>query len=1119
MDYGAGENCRTILQDHRGVIYIGNDQGILEFDGVNWNLIPNADRSRVQSLCIDRIPSPSTKERPVNRIYVGSSGDIGYLAVDSTGSLAYRSLLHVIPEDYRNFGLVHQVIAIDEGVVFQTGNYLFLYQRGKIKVFQPQQGSGFHFAHSINGKLYVTQNETGPWQLRENKLELVDKPLIKPGMYIMDMSFLSDSVTMVMTYEDGFFLFDGSDFRPWQVPANDLIKQFKCYRVEYSPNSDIIVQTVNNGMFWLNEQGEIVSAFNEANGRGEFVSYDLLFDRLGNLWTVHSTGITFLELATPFSLYDQYTGLIGRGVSSDVYDGSLYVSTTKGLFSMPWGAVNSELSGPRDFQPVSVPKNLSIYLSSVGNSLFISFVDGLYIQNSQGSQIFPEEPVGRMYKIIRLQQDSSWVLCTSSIGLVLFENVANQGDPPNWILRKRFEELQGDHLDLEEGPPGTFWMTKPFGGFWRFGLDLDKQQLLNLRTFGPDSGLPISGMNKVFKLDEKVIFTTLEGMYRFEDSLERFYPDSTFNSSLRGRVSIFNLREDDDDNIWVWSENSSRLGLEGGKRLQLLAPTSNQNNLVGYENFDRLFHKVKRNLSERPEITPMDDGVLFSSDHGLIHYDPNTNFDISTSFNSLISKVHVTSPANFTVFGGVQANEFGVPDTTLDFIHHSALPYRNNGLRFTCSALYPLNPEDLHFRFFLKGNDPTWSGWTGENSKEYSNLKEGTYTFHVQARNVFETESRISTYTFTISPPWHRSWLAYGLYVLASVGLIWLIVKINTRRLRRDKERLEDTVKVRTAELRQTNEKLVEMDQFKQGMTSMIVHDLKNPLNSIINVPESLTSENKVQVMKNSGKQMLNMVMNILDLDKYEESKMMPDLVETAISDVTERSFAAVEYLSQQKNISLKNELSSGILVLADHEILERVITNLLTNAIKFTPVSGHIRVYGEHVEKEMIKVLVEDTGEGIPPEKLDSVFQRFGQVIAKRSGGVRSTGLGLTFCKMAVEAHGGDIGVKSKVGEGSTFWFTLKIAEGVVEQVSDRPQEEKSDHDIPLSQEDLLHFKEVARILESIPVYKVTQIREVLRDHHDKPGRIHEEILKAVNTGDQKKYEALIYQILHEGE
>jgi hypothetical protein len=249
---------------------------------------------------------------------------------------------------------------------------------------------------------------------------------------------------------------------------------------------------------------------------------------------------------------------------------------------------------------------------------------------------------------------------------------------------------------------------------------------------------------------------------------------------------------------------------------------------------------------------------------------------------------------------------------------------------------------------------------------------------------------------------------------------------------------------------------------------------------------------------------------------------MLIDMREQALPVLIDSAVEEVDFLRQQKNISIIQDMSSCTWVMADPGIFDRIMVNLLTNAIKYTPIGGSINLSCEKADDNMIKILVEDTGEGIPKDKLDEVFRKFGQVMAKKSGKVRSTGLGLTFCKMAVEAHGGKIGVDSELGQGSTFWFTLNRSDRTdqISNITARSQKKKDL--IELSPENRKELWEMASNLQSIPVYKISQIREILKSisiqtENESSGYWLEELNAAINTGDQINYETLINQILNE--
>lgn len=279
-------------------------------------------------------------------------------------------------------------------------------------------------------------------------------------------------------------------------------------------------------------------------------------------------------------------------------------------------------------------------------------------------------------------------------------------------------------------------------------------------------------------------------------------------------------------------------------------------------------------------------------------------------------------------------------------------------------------------------------------------------------------------------------WLIVSaLIAFISVSLIAFLVSRNNKKIKNAYKKLEianteisqqkEEISAQSEELKTTNQRLVELDQFKENMTAMIVHDLKNPLNSLLNIssdqPAALTT------VKNKSIQMLHLVMNILDLQKFEDAKMILHLEDISLQNIVDKAIEQVDFLLKEKNLELIYQYSSLFWVKVDSEIIQRVLVNLLTNAIKFSPMNG-VLTLKMYPENSAVIFSIQDQGRGIAEEELERVFQKFTQLEARDSSFTRSTGLGLTFCQMAVEAHQGKIGVKSTLGKGAEFWFSLEI-------------------------------------------------------------------------------------------
>ena len=175
--------------------------------------------------------------------------------------------------------------------------------------------------------------------------------------------------------------------------------------------------------------------------------------------------------------------------------------------------------------------------------------------------------------------------------------------------------------------------------------------------------------------------------------------------------------------------------------------------------------------------------------------------------------------------------------------------------------------------------------------------------------------------------------------------------------------------------LEETLKKLRELNEFKDGMTSMIVHDLKNPLTIIMNL-------GKDELVVESGKRMLNMINNILDVNRFESVKVQLDKKPASLNELIDSSYLNTQFLIDQKNIRFVNNINGKYTLDIDAELIERVFINLISNAVKYTPYEGIITIETKVVSATSIKISVADNGPGIPENLKDRIFDRFTQIV-----------------------------------------------------------------------------------------------------------------------------------------
>jgi signal transduction histidine kinase/CheY-like chemotaxis protein len=241
-----------------------------------------------------------------------------------------------------------------------------------------------------------------------------------------------------------------------------------------------------------------------------------------------------------------------------------------------------------------------------------------------------------------------------------------------------------------------------------------------------------------------------------------------------------------------------------------------------------------------------------------------------------------------------------------------------------------------------------------------------------------------------------------------------------------------------TRELQESYQRLQEMEKLRDDLTHMIIHDLRTPLTSLIagmqtlEVAGTLNEEQRevMQISQESGEILLGMINELLDVEKMESGTMTLDFAQISPVGLVARAVDQVSALAESKRLSLVQDIAPDLPPFeGDETKLLRTLVNLMGNAIKFTPPGGSVTVEASCCEEaQTVQFSVRDTGEGIPAEAFELIFEKFGQVKSRQAGRVMSTGLGLTFCKLAVEAHGGQIGVESTLGQGSRFCYSIPV-------------------------------------------------------------------------------------------
>ena len=389
------------------------------------------------------------------------------------------------------------------------------------------------------------------------------------------------------------------------------------------------------------------------------------------------------------------------------------------------------------------------------------------------------------------------------------------------------------------------------------------------------------------------------------------------------------------------------------------------------------------------------------------------------------------------------------------------LPYEHNQIAFEFAAIETGRPFLVKYQYMLEGYDKEWSPLTNKNNANFGNINEGTYTFKLKAQGANGVWSEPLTYTFKVLPPWYRTWWAYLIYALVFLGALRIFSKWRERHLRAEKEKLEKTVEERTKALKSSQAQLIQSEKMASlgELTAGIAHEIQNPLNFVNNFSEVSNEliqeikEERAKNIENRDEELVDEILNDItqNLEKINHHGKRADAIvkgmlqhsrsSSATKEPADINKLADEYLrlayhglrakDKSFNATVNTEFDETIgNVEVIPQDLGRVILNLITNAFYATNEKSHQNIEGYEptvtvITKKVrntVEISVKDNGNGIPQKIVDKIFQPF--FTTKPTG--QGTGLGLSLSYDIVKAHGGELKVETKEGEGSEFSITL---------------------------------------------------------------------------------------------
>lgn len=795
QEYSGGIQNYGFAQNESGLIYVANNFGMLEYDGTKWNRYSLPNSTKIRDIVID----------DQNRIFAAGQGEFGYFAPGEKGYLEFQSLIPTLPENERNLEEVWKIFRMHNAIIFCTFNKLFVFSTDLQLENIIEAESHFESFFSHNNQLLVHDRGIGLKRLQNSTLELLKNQGELSNTYVSGIAAVGKDDKLIFTRDKGIFHYNEAEIKKWTPSNLNEIKNIN--HVLRLRDGKIALGTQNDGIFIITEAGELSLHMDKSHGLHNNTVLSQFEDIRGNLWIGHSNGISLLELNLPFRLIDQFSNLSGTGYDAFVADDMIYFGTNNGVSYLP-------LNEKGESKLISNTSGQVYQINSIQNHILVAHNEGAFeINGTRARKITDYQGV---WNFLPLKDHPNLIVSGTYTGLVLFE--IRDG---NVEFLRKLEGFDESSRLMQQDEKGNIWMTHGYKGVYKLQLSEDLQSV-SYEFYGVDKGLPTNLLISVWKINDRLLFTTEYGIYVYNHAENRFEKDEFFRPYFGDDFLITSLLEDPLGNIFYIGEQEVGV-LEkqiGG----------------GFQKKHQVFNKILPFLNDDLQNISLLRGneALFAGNDGFIWFKLDRNSPaFLPGFPTIIRSVYQTGASDSLILmnNHHQSRNFQLK-----------LKYELADLRFEVANPVPNQENDLEFQYWLEGFEDGYGEWTVRKDKSYTNLREGKYTFHVISRDLFGNEGQEAIFEFEVMPPWYRSTLAYFIYFILTTVALYFIYKTIEKRYQKK------TKKITAEQTRQLKEKesvlVASQMEIERLKTEKLEFEIKNKNKELASATMHLINKN-----------------------------------------------------------------------------------------------------------------------------------------------------------------------------------------------------------------------------------------------------------------------------------
>jgi len=770
-DYNASNQNWAVGQDKEGILYFGNNRGLLQFDGSLWETHKMPENKMVRSLMISE----------KNRIFVGSFEEFGYYEKNNTGQLNYSSLSSKLSNYKMQNDEIWNILDFNGTIIFQSFTSYFTFKDGQVKGYRCP--FTFLFFNIYKQKIYTHTNQYGFsfLEAKNNSFYPVKNSITKnPVISVIPFDPLR---ALLVTKSDGLFLYDGISMTRFATEADDELRKAEINRAIISPNGIIILGTILNGITAINKQGQKLWTLNTSNVLQNNTVLGMFCDRENNLWLALDKGISLIQLNSSIRYINSFNPSVGAIYSLSYSAPNLFMGTNQGLYK-------AELN--REKKSI---QNLQLEPKIKGQVWSINQFDDQQLCGNN------EETFEISKKGTRIVSPVKGGICIRK-GIIHGKEVLIQGTYTQlcvyekkdgaWTFSHTIENFVNPIRYIEIDYTGTIWASHLYQGMYAIQLSPDLKRMERIQTFkslDQKHEYPIN----VFSINNRVVFTDNTGFYTYDDIQKKIIPYKELNNNLGYFSHAYRVCPFKSNQYWFIRDGEAALVEVKAHEFKIL-------DVVQYALF------LNQTVDDYQNVIPISDTeCLFTLENGLALYHTDS-MKIKSSDTHLQFKNIQTADAESKEIAFLPLSSKPVPATS----------YKRNNLVFTLFYPYYSQLKNISFRYKLEGLDMVWSEPTASSRKEYNYLPYGEYTLMAEVLTKSGIKLSEISYSFEVAPPFYWSLVAKILYLILfgflAYGVYWYIRRLFL--IKKEKIRLEQE-EIRSKEIEKREKQIIALENEK----------------------------------------------------------------------------------------------------------------------------------------------------------------------------------------------------------------------------------------------------------------------------------------------------------------